>query len=419
MPSHSTIPGNALRPPSRLHPPQGHALGIVIILSLSVIACSDKPVSSGESTLSHLGTVDLGEPQAILVQGQFRDVGSLDDPEETQFARLAWAAYSADSMVFAVDQGTRTLRAFDSEGGFWAEFGRLGDGPGEFRSPNWVGRCSPNTVTVFDYTLDRLTEVSTSGEVVGTLKIPDRRGYVVDRVRCHPSGRYVITQRDVTTLPSAEGPYRAGFLLQTMIGLTGDIKDLGVVRGQDRYLYPASDMPAPLGASISFAPDAERVFLTTGSEAKVFEIDLTSGDTTRVISWDPFERRINQRIRQDVVNSDLDLVRGKIPPATFQERREAWERTMFPEFLPETYDLLFDDSQETLWIEVSRPPVGGTGAPSILMGVSLVSSDPPLVLALPVGYSVFGVTANEVIGRFRDSLDVGLLSPKRLVRRGR
>lgn len=265
-------------------------------------------ISSG----THVGTLDLEQVDTKLEDGPFRTVGSPNAAPDAQFAYLAWATFGPDRTIVAVDRGFRTVKVFDTEGNHQRELGRLGDGPGEYRSPNWVGQCGPTTVTVFDFSLDRLTELTLSGHVVGTRTIPDRSGYVVDEVRCHPSGRYVITQRDVTTAPQGGGAYRVGFMLQTMVGLGGEIVDVGVVWGEDRYRYPSSDMPAPLGASLSFAVAADRVVLTSGAEPRAVEIDLVSGDTLRVIEWEPLADHVDGSLRRAVIDADLDLVRGRI-----------------------------------------------------------------------------------------------------------
>ena len=51
------------------------------------------------------------------------------------------------------------------------EFGREGEGPGEFLDPSWLGRIDPGRVGVVDYDLDRLT-VFEAGERVWDVTLP-------------------------------------------------------------------------------------------------------------------------------------------------------------------------------------------------------------------------------------------------------
>ena len=389
------------------------ALATAALLVLSACTRQDRSVS--DPTTMYLGEIDWETPDVVLEQGAFPDLGAIDQPAELQFGILSWATFLPNGGVFAGDQASKQLRVFDSNGNAVAEHGGMGDGPGEYRSIGWIGRCSPNSVTVYDYTLHRLTEVSFSGALLGTRRIPDRSGYLVQMVRCHSSGRYVIAQRDVTSMPVEEGRYRTSFLLQTMTELDGKVEDIGVVMGEDRYRYPTSEMPATLGASIGLAVDSERIFVSSGTEAEVVEIDLATGDTTQVISWAASETPVDDRLREAVIESDLDQVRGYVSPSTLVTRRRLWDRTEFPSHLPETYDLFLDEASRMLWIEAWRPPVEKEGRGSLLLGVSLSSSLPARVVSMPPRYSTFEISSNRVIGKARDALDVGLLSPRRLV----
>lgn len=295
----------------------------------------------------------------------------------------------------------------------------MGDGPGEFRSPNWVGRCGQRSVTVFDYTHDRLTEISDSGEILGTRAIPSKYGYTIERVRCHETGRYVIALRDLMTIPDDKGLYSAPWLLQTMVGLDGEIRDIGTACCQARYRYEHSDMRAPLGEDLAFASGADRVYLSRGSQARVVVVQVDTGDTLEVVTWEPSARRVDDELRSAVIEDDLDRVRDRVPSNTLKERRAAWQETQFPDALPEVYDLLLDTRGETLWIQVSKPPFGGHGLPSVMVGITSTSAGPPIVLRLPQEYTPFEVTGQHFLGRVRDSFGAGSLGDRALVLNGR
>ncbi len=387
-------------------------VGFVLLLTFGACSGDVAPSASLPSTnVFDLGRLPLSGSLGGVVPSGHPKIGSTDGHEEHQFAHLSWAAFLEDGLVAAVDRFKRSVSVFDAAGNRIVEFGRIGDGPGEYQSPNWLGFCGTSIISVFDYRLERLTEVSLDGTVLGTLRIPDTRGHVVDRIRCSPVQTYIISQRDITAMPEAEGLYQAPILLQAMTGLSGNIEPVGVFLGEDRYLYPSSDMPAPLGGRVSFAVDSNRVYVASGTEASVVEMDRLSRDTMRIIRWEPQHNPIHRGIQDAVIQADLELVRGRIPPSALKERRDAWERTMFPTHLPEVYGLKWDDALRNLWVEVSRPCVQDDGSPTLLFGIDMSGPEPvPLgVLAISEPLTVFEIRDNVVLGSLRDSTDIRIL----------
>src|SRR5262249_50731405 len=59
-----------------------------------------------------------------------------------------------------------------STGRFLRTVGRKGSGPNEFQDVTWVGQCAHDGFSVWDWRLERMTTVSSTGEIVRQDKFP-------------------------------------------------------------------------------------------------------------------------------------------------------------------------------------------------------------------------------------------------------
>jgi len=106
---------------------------------------------------------DLENATALRLETQIR-IGSLDGPEETQHFRVSDLAW-VDDELWVVDSGDHEIRVYDVEGSYLRTIGREGDGPGEFRRPQYMD-VAGDTILVGDGR--RLTLMDRSGEVLAT-----------------------------------------------------------------------------------------------------------------------------------------------------------------------------------------------------------------------------------------------------------
>jgi hypothetical protein len=367
------------------------------------------PVHDLEGDLERVAVVGLGE-------GAFRPVGATDAGPTPLFASLAAAADGGGGDVVAVDRGARAVRIFRDDGTLRAEVGRLGEGPGEFQRPSWVGRCSPTTFTVLDLSLDRLSGLTLDGELVGVRRVEATPGYSLQEVRCSDDGTYVFASRDLSTIRDEPGRYSVPFLLETATGLDGTIRPIGLYHGEERYRYPTSDLPAPLGATLSFDLAGGTVFLADGGTAAVVAIDVEDGDTVGLWRWSEAGREVSSDIGDGVVEDDLALVRDRVAPPVLAERRSLWRDTEFPEKLPEVHALFIDEEEQMVWVQTDRPPHSASPINARAMGVPIGSqSSLVLSLELPRGLQLLDVEAGRAIGRKVTELGVHVLEARPIV----
>ena len=93
-------------------------------------------------------------------------LGNVEDDPASQFYQLLDVALLARGGVIAVDGGSSEVRRYDAGGRhLWTGGGR-GEGPGEFRSPRYLGRREDGGFLVWDRSLFRLSVITEDGEVI-------------------------------------------------------------------------------------------------------------------------------------------------------------------------------------------------------------------------------------------------------------
>lgn len=79
------------------------------------------------------------------------EIGTAGGAEEYLFKQVRSATRLSDGRIVVADPGMTDVRVFDSKGKFLSRIGRKGQGPGEYRSPFWVGAGRGDTILVYDY----------------------------------------------------------------------------------------------------------------------------------------------------------------------------------------------------------------------------------------------------------------------------
>ena len=78
-------------------------------------------------------------------------VGSLDGPEWEQFGRVAGVAFDGAGNLHILDGQAARAFVLDQNGGLVREYGRAGEGPGEFEDATWIGASESGRAIVFDF----------------------------------------------------------------------------------------------------------------------------------------------------------------------------------------------------------------------------------------------------------------------------
>lgn len=328
-------------------------------------------------------------PRAVVslaVFAGFPPVGTIAQAPLTVSRELTINAVEADLSLVQTVRVSRSgriailqpqdgvIRVFDPAGKPEGQFGRTGDGPGEFRQmtrAGWIG----DTLWVADIATARITLiVGTTRTLAGTVPVPPSivqsqgnaravigPGMVAAR---YPDGNLLslLTAR----LPAAAQPRRQGDTISgaalVRVSSNGDVvRPIAVAPDVPerclKRIDPPVGAPAGRGSStitIPFCNTSRTIISSTGEYIgttvvgengyRVVLVRGTSGDTVYTAEFAPRPARIPR--------TAVDSVRNRML-AAFASRPEmvrAWRALDFPRYYPTAGKLLVGDGGE-VWIE--------------------------------------------------------------------
>ena len=108
------------------------------------------------------------DPDLTLADEPAVRIGMLDGPMEYIFGNVTGAIRLPDGSVVIADEQSYNVRRYDASGRHMWTSGRHGEGPGEYGGLRLLRGCPGATITVFDWNLDRITELDQDGNVTDT-----------------------------------------------------------------------------------------------------------------------------------------------------------------------------------------------------------------------------------------------------------
>ena len=168
-------------------------------------ACNTPPASTGTLHTDSAGiqvataVTPLWRPgDAWTVDELLAEIGTIDGPPEYQFADVVAAVRLDNGDIVVADRGASELRSYDAEGNFQWRAGREGEGPGEFRRLDFVGRMAGDSLVTYDPMLLRIQVFSAAGQLSRTSRAELPRdvgspgGSAADRAVGVADGRLII-----------------------------------------------------------------------------------------------------------------------------------------------------------------------------------------------------------------------------------
>lgn len=98
------------------------------------------------------------------------EIGTVDGPPEYQFADVVAAVRLGNGDIVVADRGASELRSYDAEGTFQWRAGREGEGPGEFRRLDFLGRMAGDSLVTYDPMLLRVQIFDPGGGLSRTFR---------------------------------------------------------------------------------------------------------------------------------------------------------------------------------------------------------------------------------------------------------
>jgi len=205
-----------------------------------------------------------------------------DGTPATQFVRVMGVGRLSDGGIAIANRGTNDIRIFDARGRHVTTFGGTGEGPGEFRRLEWIGR-SGDTAWFYDSGLQRVSAVLLSGnpKLLGTTPITAtgnrERFSVMGRL---PDGRFVVTTNVSPTFDGPPGVHRlpgsTGIIARTG---DGNVRWLGNFKSAAIFVHnPTGDVKNASTGPIAFPP-----WLRSAASAGLIWIGDSAGDSLVVV----------------------------------------------------------------------------------------------------------------------------------------
>ncbi len=328
-------------------------------------------------------------------------IGAVEGNGRDVFSSVTGVAVDKSGSVYVLDHIGQEIRVFDSTGTFKFAFGRLGEGPAEFKSARGLKWSPEGTLWVLDGGNRRLSEFNASGKLIESFRMNsimrsffwqggiDDNGLVYDEGLGYSTG---VLAGFVRRFDPRSG-------VQDSVQLIDDLGEYEV-----KIEIPRGTMDMPFAPRFHWIVDRNgNIWSTRTNEYAIYR--TTFGlDTTLVI---------------EVNNAQLKVTDGEVDEAlaVLEPRMDRWsrytelDRTMLPKVHPFIENIDLDD-EGRLWVR--RVTRGKNTVFDVfdLEGRYLWSVDAPWSV-IDVWHPL--IIRNTIYSIVRDSLDVFYVVRGRLV----
>ncbi|MEQ9400207.1 MAG: hypothetical protein RJQ04_13680 [Longimicrobiales bacterium] len=330
-------------------------------------------------------------------------IGAIEGDSAYLFERIASAHFAGDGRIVVADGGLSVVRVFGPDGRFLHQFGRLGDGPGEFRNLQATWMVAPDTVGAWDDRLARLTYASLDGAVARVVTLMPGAGVPtgthLDFLAGVRSDGSVVIGSVALGDAGADGRRRDVVALHAF-DASGTFTDtLATLGGLVRQQMGQATAPLPFSPFPFVAVVRDSVAVTDGSSP-----------TVRLLAPDGGVREVAFPSNEIAPDSARAILRDAL------EAREAMMLRFLPDApptraVPHIAGLLVDDGGR-LWTKVFDP---GTDAVWLdggrqVQGGTWWVADPDgrvvATVALPPSLRPLEVRGDRVLGVGTDALGV-------------
>ena len=345
------------------------------------------------------GTEWRVDPEPVFRLG---DAG--DDPSSS-FFRILDVALLAGGEVIVVDGGSAEVRRYDAAGRHLWSTGGPGEGPGEFRSPRYLGRRGDGAFLIWDRALSRVSTIGQNGDRLGTERRSSSDGSPVVAFGLFEDGHWLVALPVVRRVTEPGTAWTDSVRLGRYDPVLEEEVRLPTVLGQ-RWLWTGQSMlPVPFSPRSLRAIVGNRVAVAGGS---VPEVSIHGPDGSLAARY-RITRDVRPVIESDVRQVIEDLVElGQGSEAVWRQWRDDIE---VPAFAP-AFDQLLADGDGNLWAQrftadllTREPPSWDVFSPA---GAWLG------VVATPGSMVVTAIRDGLVAGVYRDELGVEYVSVHRL-----
>lgn len=130
-------------------------------------------------------------------------VGSLDGPEWQQFGVIAGVDFDAGGRLYILDKQAAKVFVVSADGQLIREYGRAGEGPGEFEDAQWIGVTRNGRAIVFDWQRNGFQVFDAEGRIERLVRLPGDHSFVPEEFDVEADGEAVIPNGTVRSVSVA------------------------------------------------------------------------------------------------------------------------------------------------------------------------------------------------------------------------
>jgi hypothetical protein len=153
--------------------------GTLVVFATALTSCSHSDAGTGTTFLDSAGVTLATAESPLWAPGEgwrvterpLLQIGVVEGPEEYLFSDLVGAVRLSDGRIVVADRGFAELRFFNAAGTFLYRTGSSGEGPGEFRSLDFIGWLPGDSLVTYDRRLLRVQLFDPAGMFVRSFQM--------------------------------------------------------------------------------------------------------------------------------------------------------------------------------------------------------------------------------------------------------
>ncbi|MDE2956782.1 MAG: hypothetical protein OXU68_07250 [Bacteroidota bacterium] len=257
-------------------------------------------------------------------------IGLSDGPPEYLFGNVTGAIRLADGSIIVADEQSHSLRKFAPNGDHLWTSGQYGKAPGEYQGLRLIRGCLDSELTVYDWDLDRITDLDAEGHVSDTRNLASFNVNPYGNPGCAPDGGLVFTPWPDFRSRIEQLNLSPGDSYRWSVSLNWQNQDLVTVLrseipGAERTVLDGGSRPKLWGRQLVFAAAPTGVWLGTADDYELEYIDY-AGRFVHRARWNGPDLSVTRAQRQRYRESRL--ARYNTP-----EDRQRFEHRIWPDIL--------------------------------------------------------------------------------------
>ncbi|MFH1764693.1 MAG: hypothetical protein ABIF09_10920 [Gemmatimonadota bacterium] len=282
-------------------------------------------------------------------------IGLVEGDERYLLNQVAEARRLSDGRIAVLDAGSYLLRLYDGTGRHLMDLGGEGDGPSEFRYPQFLGVVS-DTLFVYEYAAGDLTWFSPDGEFLRTSNVfrqSDRETLTVVMVG-YLEDRFGIGIRDVGIRERTlvEGLNRPPMRIWRFDLFNSGADSLFSVPGDEVMIsFPGPGVTRHqnnvFGKTTYLAASKDRIYVAP-TDAFSIQVFDREGILRRIIRRDETPHRVTRSDFDRWVEQMIEIL--DLPPDERAEMRRSAGELSAAETMP-AFRWIAVDSEDNLWVE--------------------------------------------------------------------